>query len=106
MNYEEMSDQQINLKIVKIIYGDINHDRDIKELWHRDRFNYCNDPKNWGKLMQDNKISCSWEPDEEGGNEDCWEASNGTRWQLGHHKTSPGRAVSICYLKMKEANNG
>ena len=94
MNYEDMSDHKINCLVDTQLF--ISGDGQPK------MFNLDN-PADWGRLIQDNKISCNWWVDEEGGNNDCWEASTSTRWENSRHKTSPGRAVSICYLKSKEA---
>lgn len=114
MNYEEMSDYEINCLVVGFVNPEcVKFFRDVPNKPSASGYNkrgihlaiadYCNNPADWGKLMEDNKISTTWWPDEEGGNESCWEAATGKRWENSRHKTSPGRAVSICYLKSKEA---
>jgi len=122
MNYETMSDFEINVQVAAAFMPECNYSHTVNELkngeaefWcanqigetvNAGKYDFCNNPADWGKLMHDNKISCSWYIDEEGGNEDCWEAHASARWENAQHPTSPGRAISICYLKMKEANNG
>jgi len=120
MNYEEESDQDLAISVIyagdpslndSMFYDEClsNHHSRVS-VYDRDTADLVksfdvNNPADWGKLMQDNKISCSWYIDEEGGNEDCWEAHASARWENAQHPTSPGRAISICYLKMMEANN-
>jgi hypothetical protein len=118
MNYEEMSDQQINEAVTCIMFQckgwSISKNESFfyhcgvtgDEMYSQEIIDYCKCPSAWGWLIQDNKISCNWWVDEEGGNDDRWGASTGKKWENATHPTSPGRAVAICYLKMKEANNG
>jgi len=92
MNYEEISDHEINCLVDKELFLSGGGQPAMFKL---------DNPGDWGKLMQDNKISLTWDSLE---NE--WYTSTGTRGQNSCHPKKPGRAVSISYLKKQEANNG
>lgn len=119
MNYYEMSDDKINelttIAVIKQTFKNVKsveRDGHMNYVWvevagfsSQPILDYCNNPADWGKLMQDNKISLIWWHDDSI-EDSYWGANTKMRWQSCNHPTSPGRAVSICYLKMKEANNG
>jgi hypothetical protein len=96
MNYEEMSDTFVEAAV---------ENQKLKDTGVIKSYD-LNNTADWGKLMQDNKISCNWWPATEDDGFEYWGASTHKMWQNANHETKPGRAVSICYLKMKEDNNG
>lgn len=113
MNYEEMSDFEINKAVADITdFGEliVNHNEDNQTVYLCEKdglfstipishFNPCNNPSDSWDLMVSNGISLITLGDE-------WEA---------HHlddygdesnnivQAEPGRAISICFLKMKDA---
>jgi hypothetical protein len=121
MNYEEMSDDKINelvtIAVIKQTFKDVKsvkRDGSQGYVWvevhgfsSEPIYEYCTRAADWGKLMQDNKISIKTMPDYLDVTIRGWEATGslGLVEQF-YNSEKPGRAIAICYLKMKEANNG
>ena len=111
MNYEEMSNVEINKlmmgrnpKCVKFFRDvpskDIVNGYDENGI-HIETSDHCNNPADWGKLMEDNQISIKTMPDYLDVTIRGWEAvgSFGLVQQF-YNSKSIGRAVSVCYLKI------
>ncbi|CAH9011829.1 putative NinX [Vibrio phage 199E37-1] len=118
MNYEEMSDFEIN----KLVVLAIDTDGDIESVTQRksklkcisnqalvklndinepEPFNPCNNPSDAWSIILENKINIEWRDSLKlhplakgtGGNACHWSDKN------------PLRAAMICFLKMKDAEN-
>lgn len=122
MNYEEMSDFEINKAVLLIqdIDGDIESVTQrqsrikcisnqalvkIKEFDDVEKFNPCNDPSDAWPIIVENKFSItSW-----GNRNDFWMVSNCSSWDADNPTSinvvdkNPLRAAMICFLKVKDA---
>lgn len=111
MKYEEMSDFEINkLTAEKLgfIVNDTSKDNGVGDITVQSKavggsqfipMNYCNNPSDAWLLMTYNEISLITLGDE-------WEAHHLNDYGDEQNNTvqcKPGRAVSICFLKMKDA---
>lgn len=132
MNYDEMSDREINLAVAEIVYPEAPHmhsnegDPRIAISVEDDVFNGvvkmfdpCNSWTDAGPIIEESRISL-WPMLETTGdiNEplreiDKWEAAVeseefDSQWgyQRCAHDKKPTRAAMICFLKMEEASNG
>jgi hypothetical protein len=117
MKYEEMSDYEINKSVMGFVNPEcVKFFPDVPSKPNASGYNkngawlfsadYCNHPGDWGKLMHDNKISLNWWPATEDDGVGYWGASTKVQWQNANHETKPGRAISICYLKIMENKDG
>lgn len=115
MNYEEMSDFELNKAVSDIVdFGEMivkaNQSEGTVYLCEKDGlfseipigyFDPCNNPTQSWSLMVENKISLITFDDE-------WEAHHLNDYGFESNnivQAKAGRAVSICFLKMKDAEN-
>ena len=127
MNYEGMSDKDVNEAILKnlgyricskkdvsneawshktkVCYGTFPRGRDKSFIGWLDTKDYCNNPADMWPIIVNNKIETCWY----GGDE--WRAIIDNQFQAGPYKrficldTNPLRAAAIVYLKMMKAKN-
>tara|TARA_R110002020_G_scaffold149951_1_gene326420 strand:+ start:554 stop:916 length:363 start_codon:yes stop_codon:yes gene_type:complete len=119
MNYEDMSDFEINLKISKILglrqspicpNGNGNTGMIVYPHSNKINFDPCNNPSDAWPIIVEHGI-CLTSPTV-GRKHQLWSASwnkDGGRWSYGdvtHGDKNPLRAAMICFLKMKDAENG
>lgn len=120
MNYEEESDHDLAISVIyagdsslndltfydEILCGHSSkasiYDRDSSDLVKS--FD-VNNPADWGKLMEDNKIHVIHNYDCDGEVTALKDNADRDEYEFFHTDNSVGRAISICYLKLVEANN-
>ena len=97
MNYEDMSDDQIDLAVDERLGRELG----IGLI----RFRYCRDWADAGPIIFDNRISTEW------ASGDDWRATVTTQGQAGPYLVftamdeNPRRAAMIVYLKMQDAKS-
>lgn len=130
MNYEEMSDREINGAVVEALAGGggpdyIDGDDDtsidlvgevdlmaangvhVQEIRKYGSVDYCNNPSDAWPIITENSISVF----DTGKNVYGWAASDNIfkfynhDKQIYHFNKNPLRAAMICFLKMKEAES-
>ncbi len=114
MNYEDMSDHEINMAVTCIenkcqgwsVLGDnsgfYHCGVDGGGFYEVECVDYCNNPSDAWPIIVDNKINIEWRDSLKlhplakgtGGNACHWSDKN------------PLRAAMICFLKMKDSENG
>ena len=99
MNYEGMTDAEINVSVHNLILprGD-KFDNFFNDLTPQD---YCNSPSDAWPVISENEIDLEWNEGE------CtaaryWSSSTGHD-DIHYHDKNPLRAAAIVYLKMMEA---
>ena len=115
MNYEEMSDFEINAAVTCIVHNcqgwEFNWTNscffhcgvDGSGYFSQSIINYCNNPSDAWPIIVENGISLVWMNAEvsyyeaHGINEEIWDED----WQSQHPNAL--RAAMICFLKMKDA---
>lgn len=104
MNYDEMSDEEVtllvckNLNIVTWCFGDYVY----KDKHCDETIDYCNEPSDWGNLLEDNNMDIiKIKTGEHKGKWSCRLSQKAISVDI-----KIGRAIAICYLKQKEAYGG
>jgi hypothetical protein len=110
MNYESMSDANINSAMTEIIYGlsEWNYDELSKSFIHEDGTvipseDYCNNPADMWPIIVANKIETGWYCG------DKWRAVIDNQFKAGDFKSiaychdNPLRAAAIVFLMMQDA---
>lgn len=125
MNYEDMSDFEINKAVLLIqdVDGDIESITcrntklkcinqvaivKFKGIEEPARFNPCSNPSDAWPIIVENKIGVTPATVRSNRNKDLWIASPDWTFETPfdtNHK-NPLRAAMICFLKMKDAENG
>ncbi|MCP3679398.1 MAG: hypothetical protein GY782_03670 [Gammaproteobacteria bacterium] len=109
MNYEEMSDLEISARVLtvkgvsyKIEYGSCLIDHGYEDgAWFFTNFNPCNKFEDWYAIAEMCGMSMSVN-----GRASIPKSVSGLDEVISHTcKGKLGRAVSICFLKMKDAEN-
>lgn len=116
MNYEEMSDFEINLKVANIVKDEwINVSRKSGSetclhiidsngaIGHTKQsyIDYCNSPSDAWSIIVENKISIQ----SQGSNSNLWCAFWHSEPEFNYVSPKPLRAAMICFLKMKDAES-
>jgi len=101
MNYEEMSDFEINVK-VHILNGGLDNSDPTP--------NYCKNPSDAWPIILANKISLSPDIyiDEDTGRAvvtDDWEAESQIKPYISHMTNNPLRAAMIVFLRMQDSKH-
>ena len=107
MDYSQLSDQEINIQVARIIHPE----REVIESKSRPPsacvighlpskwLDYCNNPADAWPIIESNRISIRnrYEGD--------WKAENEWGESRFHVSCNPLRAAMICYLLMQDAKN-
>lgn len=112
MDYDKLSDEEINVTVTRVVRGlyqyrlsergDYLYKEDSTGVYRSDISDYCNQPEHWGKLLGDNGLSIVYMK------QDGWDAhalldlGRGYDEQYNTCDMEIGRAIAVCYLKMKE----
>lgn len=101
MNYSEMSDDEINLKVLEQQFGPLGDDKDIVRIWQQGKFQPCNSWADAGPVIVSNLISLRPVSLFVGG---CrWFASLGEGdFGIKAADNNPLRAAMIVFLKSQE----
>ncbi len=116
MKYEKMSDFEVNLRVGELVFGLVgvsfittNPHGDVVEfiVGHGDErhfqyFDGCNKPSDAFPVLVENKINIEWRDSLK-----LHPLAKGTGGNACHFSDkNPLRAVMICFLRMKDAENG
>lgn len=93
MNWEEMSDDQINLKVLEQQFGPLGDDKDIVRIWQQGKFQPCNSWSDAGPIIEQKKISLEFVG--------MWRASTYEGIEREANE-NPLRAAMIVFLMMQE----
>lgn len=101
MNYEEMSDQEINFEVFHKNAGNY-WDRELStKVWDllAEKYDYCNNPSDAWPIIVENRISLSAYDNKNEG----WFATTDTSFFIDHD--NPLRAAMIVFLMMNEGKS-
>ncbi|AUR87386.1 NinX [Vibrio phage 1.100.O._10N.261.45.C3] len=114
MNYEDMNIDQINANVTREVFG--CHGWEFSEnggdcsfyhcgvdgngYYEQAVLDYCNNPSDAWPIIVESRITVTPYDDENQG----WFATYDTSFFIDHK--NPLRAAMICFLKMKDAENG
>ncbi|MGG8026272.1 DUF2591 family protein [Klebsiella aerogenes] len=107
MDYSQLSDRDIDYRVLEEIYGNQAKDKDIMRAWMRGGFKYTTNPADAWQIITSNRISLMH--DESLGKWCAGKPSwvDGCEWQLDIDvmDENPLRAAMIVFLMMQEANH-
>jgi hypothetical protein len=95
MNYDQMSDFEINVK-VHILNGGLNNNDPTP--------NYCNNPSDAWPLIVENKININWFLTCDKSEPFVCAGLSAFNPREAKHPDNPLRAAMVVYLKMKESS--
>ncbi len=95
MNYADMSDYEINLKVLGKQFGQLGDDKDMVRIWQQGKFQPCKSWADAGPIIQKNSIGLS--PSSE-----LWHAYAPGEDVI-HSHSNPLRAAMIVFLMMQES---
>ncbi|MEG1210220.1 MAG: phage protein NinX family protein [Leclercia sp.] len=108
MDYSQLSERDIDYRVLEDIYGNQAKDKDIMRAWMRGGFKFTTNPADAWPIIVSNQISLMHE--ESLGK---WCAGktywvDGCEWQLDNDvmDENPLRAAMIVFLMMQENKNG
>lgn len=103
MDYSNLSDEQINLRVFEKAFGKLGTDKDMERIWSQGKFQPCNNPADAWPIIVENGITLAFQD----GN---WWADNlaywvdGVEWSIGGIiDKNPLRAAMIVFLMMQDA---
>ncbi len=99
MNYADMSDYEINLKVLGKQFGQLGDDKDMVRIWEQGKFQPCNSWADAGPIIESNSISI--DAIYEGTTK--WLAFCGDDCEFRFVDANPLRAAMIVFLMMQES---
>jgi len=112
MNYEELSDFEVNKAVAEALYpklldfdrgGNVLEDGKTIFVLNSGWMDYCNNPSDAEPIIVENRISILSNTVMGGGK--YWQALDERRQFEASHTTNRLRAAMIVFLKMKESDN-
>lgn len=109
MDYNKMTDRDIDARVLQAVYGNQATDKDIVQAWLRGGFKYTTNPADAWPIITEHGINLAFDK-----NEDEWVAWGDFAFDLAgwdmkeqpaeyEHNKNPLRAAMVVYLMMQEA---
>lgn len=107
IDYEKLSDREIDLLVLNVVYGTHANDKGIQGVWARGGFKYTTNPTDAWPVIQVNKIGItppvvghSWNCHFQ--NIDEYDPDRDRFKEYSHSSENPLRAAMIVFLMMQD----